>query len=249
MSQHQLLASQFHHTSITPHLQLFNRSSNLIQPPSSSSPNHAFPRLQQPLLLVRRDHQHPAPLTGRLHCKVRQTIRCLGLPVGRFLVDLPLRCHHLYVLPAAVASIYTQLTCLRDPALAYASQPTRGHSAFIVPMHDEEIELYHITRSPPPSFDDEDVTGHEAYRQLLATRPLPPLPVASPPRRRAAFPTLLSPLSDPFIERGVAPDHAGFAGGEARRTIRLVPASSGMLCPESFHGRTLLTTCAVISRI
>ena len=113
-------------------------------------------------------------------------------------------------------------------------------------MGNEEIELYHITRSPPPSIDDEDVAGHEAYRQFLATRPLPPPPVASPPRRRAAFPTLLSPLSDPFIDRHA---NAGPVAGEDRQTIRVVPASSGMLCPILTSALTPLTTCTVISRV
>lgn len=118
-----------------------------------------------------------------------------------------------------------------------------------MPMGNEEIELYHITRSPPPSIDDEDVTGHEAYRQFLATRPLPPPPVASPPRRRAAFPTLLSPLSDPFINRDANAGDAGPTAGDGRQTIRVVPASSGEPCPVLTCDSTLLTNCTVISRV
>lgn len=116
-------------------------------------------------------------------------------------------------------------------------------------MGDEEIELYHIARSPPPSTDDEDVAGHEAYRQFLATRPLPPPPIASPPRRRAAFPTLLSPLSDPFIDRRANPGNAGSPAEGGRQTIRVVPASSGMLCPALTCGLTLLTACSHLSSL
>lgn len=118
-----------------------------------------------------------------------------------------------------------------------------------MPVNDEEIELYRIARSPPPSIDDEDVAGHEAYRQFLATHPLPPLPVASPPRRRTAFPTLLSPLSDPFINRDVSSGDAGNAAAQGRQTIRVVPASSGRICPEFIFLFTLLTAFAVITRV
>jgi hypothetical protein len=51
----------------------------------------------------------------------------------------------------------------------------RGSGNYTVLLSDEEIELYHIATSPQaPNHDD--IAHEEAYRQLLATRPLPPLP-------------------------------------------------------------------------
>lgn len=69
--------------------------------------NHAFTRLQQPLLLVRSGPQPAAPLAGRLHRKVRQTIRRLGVPACRLPVDLSVRRYHLYALSARSLSVYS----------------------------------------------------------------------------------------------------------------------------------------------
>jgi hypothetical protein len=109
----------------------------------------------------------------------------------------------------------------------------RGSRNYIIPLSDEEIELYHIATSPQSASDD-DIAHEEAYRQLLATRPLPPTPMASPPRRDSPFPTLISPLSDPFIQRHQTVNDTERLGPyNGGRTLRLVPESSGM--PDPFH--------------
>ncbi|CAD0095929.1 unnamed protein product, partial [Aureobasidium mustum] len=100
----------------------------------------------------------------------------------------------------------------------------RGSTSYIVPLNDEEIELYHIGSSPLSTVD-EDPTEEEMYRRHLAERPLPPEPTRRRRRsgRGSPFPTLISPLSDPFIEQDTrvpAPAQGG------RNTIRLVPESS-----------------------
>ncbi|CAD0111565.1 unnamed protein product, partial [Aureobasidium uvarum] len=71
------------------------------------------------------------------------------------------------------------------------------NSSYIVPLYDEEIELYHIGTSPLSTIE-EDPAQTEVYRRLLRDRPLPPEPALSPPRRGSPFPTLISPMSDPF---------------------------------------------------
>jgi hypothetical protein len=114
----------------------------------------------------------------------------------------------------------------------------RASGGYILPISDEEIELYHIARSPQPSLN-EDISEEEAYRQLLATRPLPPPPVASPPRRGSPFPTLISPLSDPFIQRNdMVVNSQRLSAHEGGRTLRLVPESSGKFDPVHTHSCT-----------
>jgi hypothetical protein len=105
----------------------------------------------------------------------------------------------------------------------------RGSGGYILPISDEEIELYHLAHSPQSTVN-EDITEEEAYRQFLATRPLPPPPVASPPRRGSPFPTLISPLSDPFIQSDdMVTNSQRLSAHEGGRTLRLVPESSGKL--------------------
>jgi hypothetical protein len=125
----------------------------------------------------------------------------------------------------------------------------RGSGNYIMPLSDEEIELYHIARSPQPSLN-EDITEEEAYRQLLATRPLPPPSVASPPRRGSPFPTLISPLSDPFIQReDMVNNGQRLSAHEGGRTLRLVPESSGKLDPVFAHVRTTDQFYSRLSRL
>lgn len=97
----------------------------------------------------------------------------------------------------------------------------RGSNSYIVPLNDEEIELYHIGSSPLSTVD-EDPSEEEMYRRHLAERPLPPEPAR---RRRSGrsspFPTLISPLSDPFLEQD-----SRLPTQNGRNTIRLVPESS-----------------------
>ncbi|KAH0365914.1 hypothetical protein KCU65_g5713, partial [Aureobasidium melanogenum] len=98
----------------------------------------------------------------------------------------------------------------------------RGSSSYIVPLNDEEIELHHIGSSPLSTVDEEP-SQEELYRRHLAERPLPPEPAHRRRRsgRSSPFPTLISPLSDPFIEQDTRlPPQNG------RNTIRLVPESS-----------------------
>lgn len=86
------------------------------------------------------------------------------------------------------------------------------------------------------------------YRRHLAERPLPP---ESTHRRRRSgrdspFPTLMSPLSDPFIEQDTRVPTPAQGG---RNTIRLVPESSRKSDLTSIRACTLLTGCAVASRV
>ncbi|KAK5999420.1 hypothetical protein QM012_005545 [Aureobasidium pullulans] len=97
----------------------------------------------------------------------------------------------------------------------------RGSNSYIVPLNDEEIELYHIGSSPLSTVD-ENPFEEEVYRRHLAERPLPP----EPARRRhtgrsSPFPTLISPLSDPFLEQD-----SRLPAQNVRGTIRLIPESS-----------------------
>lgn len=98
----------------------------------------------------------------------------------------------------------------------------RGSSSYIVPLNDEEIELYHIGSSPLSTVNEEP-SQEELYRRHIAERPLPPEPVHRRRRsgRGSPFPTLISPLSDPFIEQD-----ARLPTQNGRNTIRLVPESS-----------------------
>jgi hypothetical protein len=125
----------------------------------------------------------------------------------------------------------------------------RGSGNYIMPLGDEEVELYHIARSPQPSLN-EDINEEEAYRQLLATRPLPPPPVASPPRRGSPFPTLISPLSDPFIQRNdMVNSSQRLSAQEGGRTLRLVPESSGKSDPIYTHVCTTDQSYSRFSRL
>ncbi|KAG9528145.1 hypothetical protein KCU93_g4561, partial [Aureobasidium melanogenum] len=98
----------------------------------------------------------------------------------------------------------------------------RGSSSYIVPLNDEEIELYHIGSSPLSAVNEEPSEA-EMYRRHLAERPLPPEPAHRRRRsgRGSPFPTLISPLSDPFIEQDTR-----LPAQNGRNTIRLVPESS-----------------------
>jgi hypothetical protein len=111
----------------------------------------------------------------------------------------------------------------------------RGSGGYILPISDEKIELYYLSHSPQRIVND-DIAEEEAYRQLLATRPLPPPPIASPPRRGSPFPTLISPLSDPFIQRNdIVANSQRLSAHEGGRTLRLVPESSGKSDPIYTH--------------
>ncbi|KAG9799145.1 hypothetical protein KCU77_g151, partial [Aureobasidium melanogenum] len=101
----------------------------------------------------------------------------------------------------------------------------RGSSSYIVPLNDEEIELYHIGSSPLSTVNEEP-SEEEMYRRHLAERPLPPEPAHRRRRsgRGSPFPTLISPLSDPFIEQDTR-----LPAQHGRNTIRLVPESSRLL--------------------
>jgi hypothetical protein len=58
--------------------------------------------------------------------------------------------------------------------------------------------------------------------------------MASPPRRDSPFPTLISPLSDQFIQgHHVVNGTERLGPYDGGRTLRLVPESSGMSNP--FH--------------
>jgi hypothetical protein len=132
---------------------------------------------------------------------------------------------------------YAQLTCLRAIALGHLryDPAQRGSGGYVLPMSDEEIELYHFAHSPQRSVN-EDIAEEEAYRQLLATRPLPPPPAASPPRRDSPFPTLISPLSDPHIQQNdMFNSSQRLSAHEGGRTLRIVPESSGELDPIYTH--------------
>ncbi|KAH0384080.1 hypothetical protein KCU92_g4768, partial [Aureobasidium melanogenum] len=98
----------------------------------------------------------------------------------------------------------------------------RGSSSYIVPLNDEEIELYHIGSSPLSTVNEEP-SEEEMYRRHLAERPLPPEPAHRRRRsgRGSPFPTLISPLSDAFIEQDTR-----LPAQNGRNTIRLVPESS-----------------------
>lgn len=114
-----------------------------------------------------------------------------------------------------------------------------------MPLNDEEIELYHIGSSPLSPVNEEP-SQEELYRRHLAERPLPPEPVHRRRRsgRGSPFPTLISPLSDPFIEQDTrVPTQNG------RNTIRLVPESSREFDLLVARQCTLLTRYQVASRV
>ncbi|KAH0170404.1 hypothetical protein KCU67_g2656, partial [Aureobasidium melanogenum] len=98
----------------------------------------------------------------------------------------------------------------------------RGSSSYIVPLNDEEIELYHIGSSPLSTVNEEP-SEEEMYRRHLAEHPLPPEPAHRRRRsgRDSPLPALISPLSDPFIEQDTR-----LPAQNGRNTIRLVPESS-----------------------
>lgn len=147
---------------------------------------------------------------------------------------------------ASFLCFFQCLTCVRVTALGHLRyEPARrGSNSYIVPLSDEEIELYHIGSSPLSTID-EDPSEEEMYRRHLAERPLPPEPAR---RRRSGrsspFPTLISPLSDPFVEQD-----ARLPTQNGRNTIRLVPESSRKSDPVLICVCTLLTEHQVASRV
>jgi hypothetical protein len=138
---------------------------------------------------------------------------------------------------------------LRDTALGHLGQPGRGRSTYIVPLTDDELELYDLPASRPATLRNE-LDDEEAYRQLLITRPLPPTPAASHPRPSTPFPVLASPLSDPFVGHGnTRTETQRPTTLQDGRTVRLVPESSGKLHLAQPHVYALPTNLIVASRI
>ena len=133
----------------------------------------------------------------------------------------------------SVSTLYNITLCsrltLRLSGLGHLESPARRRNNYIVPLTDEELELYDLPASRPATIINE-LDDEEAYRQLLATRPLPPTPAASLPRPSTPFPVLASPLRDPFmVINNTATNMERLTTLQDGRTVRLVPESSGKL--------------------
>ncbi|KAG9711310.1 hypothetical protein KCU69_g77, partial [Aureobasidium melanogenum] len=184
----------------------------------------------------------------------RHSCFVFGVLVNLLLLALTIYCAHsgkpfaVWVsLLIAFLLAFVFLTCARLIAFGHLRyEPARPDSnSYIVPLNDEEIELYHIGSSPLSTVNEEP-SEEEMYRRHLAERPLPPEPAHRRRRsgRGSPFPTLISPLSNPFIEQDTR-----LPAQNGRNTIRLVPESSRKFDPFIVRVYTLLTTYQVASRI